>query len=139
MTGLSPGPHTLTVMAWDVYNNPAEATITFVVTDGESLVIEDFSNYPNPFQNETSVYFTHNRSGDDLQAMLVIYTSTGQVLKTYQFDLLQSAYRVELLDIDAFAEFGKKLPGGVYLARLAIRSVTNGSKSERVTKLIVVN
>ncbi|HTF17896.1 MAG TPA: type IX secretion system sortase PorU [Chryseolinea sp.] len=139
ISGLSPGYHTITVLAWDVYNNPAEATVSFSVTDGEELVIEDFSNYPNPFPNETSVYFTHNRSGDDLQAMLVLYTPTGQVLKTYQFDLPQSAYLVDLLDIDAFAEFGKKLPGGVYLARLAVRSVTNGSKSERVTKLIVVN
>lgn len=139
MTGLSPGPHTITVMVSDVFNNPAEATVNFAVTDGEALVIEDFSNYPNPFPNETSVYFTHNRSGDDLQAMLVLYAPTGQVLKTYEFDLPQSAYLVDLLYIDAFAEFGKKLPGGVYLARLAVRSVSNGSKSERVTKLIVVN
>lgn len=102
-------------------------------------MIEEFSNYPNPFPNETSVYFTHNRSGDDLKAMLALYMPTGQVLKTYEFDLPQSAYQVDLLDIDAFAEFGKKLPGGVYLARLVVRSVTNGSKSERVTKLIVVN
>ncbi|MGC3943977.1 MAG: type IX secretion system sortase PorU [Chryseolinea sp.] len=139
MEGLVPGRHSITVQAWDVFNNPAEATVDFIVTDGEALMIEDFSNYPNPFPNETSVYFTHNRSGDDLQAMLVLYMPTGQILKTYEFDIPQSAYQVDLLDIDAFAEFGKKLPGGVYLARLAVRSVTNGSKSERVTKLIVVN
>ena len=137
--GLAPGRHRITVYAWDVFNNPAEATVDFIVTDGEALVIEEFSNYPNPFPNETSVYFTHNRSGDDLKAMLALYMPTGQVLKTYEFDLPQSAYQVDLLDIDAFAEFGKKLPGGVYLARLVVRSVTNGSKSERVTKLIVVN
>jgi len=139
MEGLTPGRHTITVYAWDAFNNPAEATVDFIVTDGEALVIEDFSNYPNPFPNETSVYFTHNRSGDDLQAMLVLYMPTGQILKTFEFNIPQSAYQVDLLDIDAFAQFGKKLPGGVYLARLAVRSVTNGSKSERVTKLIVVN
>ncbi|MEJ1241233.1 type IX secretion system sortase PorU [Chryseolinea sp. T2] len=139
MEGLTPGRHAITIYAWDTFNNPAEATVDFIVTDGEELVIEDFANYPNPFQNETSVYFTHNRSGDDLQAMLVLCMATGQVIKTYEFDIPQSGYQVDLLDIDAFAEFGKKLPGGVYLARLAVRSVTNGSKSERVTKLIVVN
>jgi hypothetical protein len=139
VTGLTPGQHTITVQAWDVFNNAAEATVDFVVTDGEGIVIEEFSNYPNPFENETSVYFTHNRSGDDLEAILMLFTVSGQVLKTYEFDIPQSAYQVDLLNIDAFAEFGKKLPAGVYLARLAVRSVSNGSKSERVTKLIVVN
>lgn len=139
MEGIASGQHSITVFAWDVFNNPAEATVNFVVSDGEGLVIEDFSNYPNPFPNETSVYFTHNRPGDDLQAMMVLYVASGQVLKTYEFDLPQSAYRIDLLEIDGFAEFGKKLPAGVYLARLVVRSVTNGSKSERVTKLIVVN
>jgi hypothetical protein len=139
MTGLTPGRHAITVQAWDVFNNPAEATVDFIVTDGEDIVIEEFSNYPNPFENETSVYFTHNRSGDDLQAILVLFTTNGQVLKTYEFDIPQSAYQVDLLNIDAFAEFSKKLPPGVYLARLAVRSLSNGSKSERVTKLIVVN
>lgn len=139
MTGLTPGRHSITVLAWDTFNNPGEGTIEFIVTDGEGLVIESFSNYPNPFENESSVYFTHNRAGDDLQAIMWLMAPTGQIMKTYEFDLPQSAYQVDLLNIDGFAEFGKKLPGGVYLARLAVRSLSNGSKSERVTKLIVVN
>lgn len=139
LSGLTPGRHSITVQAWDVFNNPAEARVDFLVSDGENVVIDDFSNYPNPFANETSVYFTHNRPGDDLQAVLHLITPAGQVIKTYEFDLPESAYRVDLLKIDAYAQFGKNLPGGVYLARLAVRSVTNGSKSERVTKLIVVN
>lgn len=139
LTGLAPGRHRITVLAWDVFNNPAQATVDFIVSDGESIVIDDFSNYPNPFEDETNVYFTHNRPGDDLQAILYLITPAGQVIKTYEFDIPESAYRVDLLKIDAYADFGKNLPGGVYLARLAVRSVTNGSKSERVTKLIVVN
>jgi len=137
--GLAPGKHVITVRASDTYNNATEQSISFLVTDGQSIVIETLANSPNPFQNETRLFFTHNRSGDDLQARLFIYTAAGQVMKTYDFDIPGSPYQVELLEIDGFRDFGKKLPGGVYLARLAVRSLTNGSKSERVTKLIVLN
>ena len=139
LKNLAPGPHTITVKAWDTYNNPAQATISFIVTDGQALVIESLGNAPNPFQNETTLFFTHNRSGDDLQVQLYIYSIAGQELKTYYFDIPESPYHVDLLEINGLADFGKKLTGGVYLARLAVRSLTNGAKSERVTKLIVVN
>ncbi len=136
---LSPGRHSITVKAWDIHNNPGQATIEFVVTADDNLVIETLANFPNPFQSETSVFFTHNRSGDDLQAQLVIYSASGVQLKTYEFNLPASAYHVDLGQINNLYDFGKKLPAGIYLARLAVRSLTNGSKNERVTKLIVVN
>ena len=139
LNGLSPGRHSITVKAWDTQNNPGQATLEFVVADGEDLVIETFQNFPNPFESETSIFFTHNRPGDDLQAQLVIYSANGMQLKTYDYDIPQSWYRVDLGVINDLYDFGKKLPGGLYLARLAVRSLTNGSKNERVTKLIVVN
>ncbi len=139
MTGLTPGRHSITIKVWDTHNNPAQGTVDFVVTDGESLVIETFGNTPNPFQHETSIFFTHNRPGDDLQAQLIIYSATGMQLKSYAFDIPASLYRVDLTQLNDLYDFGKKLPGGLYLARLAVRSLTNGSKNERVTKLIVVN
>ena len=139
ISGLRPGRHSITVKAWDTFNNPAEATIDFVVTDDKVLVIETLGNAPNPFQDETSIFFTHNRSGDDLQVMLYIYSAAGQVVKSYNFEIPESPYYVDLLQINSLADFGKILPGGIYLARLAVRSLTNGSKCERVTKLIVVN
>ncbi|MEJ7645141.1 MAG: type IX secretion system sortase PorU [Chryseolinea sp.] len=136
---LVPGRHSITVKAWDTYNNPAQSTIEFLVTDGQVLLIESFGNAPNPFENETTIFFTHNRSGDDLQAILYLYSATGLELKTYQFDIPDSPYQVDLHEMNGFNDFGKKLPPGVYLARVAVRSLSNGSKSERVTKLIVVN
>jgi hypothetical protein len=137
--GLLPGRHSITVRAWDTHNNPGETSIEFVVTDGEDLVIETLGNFPNPFVAETSVFFTHNRSGDDLEAQLVIFAADGMQLKTYTYDIPASSYRVDLGEINNLYDFEKKLPGGLYLARLIVRSLTNGSKTERVAKLIVVN
>lgn len=136
---LVPGKHTLTVKAWDVYNNPAQTTVDFLVTDGEMLVIESFGNYPNPFQQNTSLFFTHNRSGDDLEAQLFIFNPSGKLIRSAEVSVAESEYFINLMELNTLEDSGKKLLPGLYLARLIVRSMTNGSKNERVTKLIVLN
>lgn len=138
LRNLTPGKHTITVKAWDTHNNPAQATVDFIV-GGEDLVIEIFGNYPNPFRDKTTLFFQHNRSGDDLQAQLFIYDMAGQQLKAYEFTVPESPYQVDLVEMDGLNDFGKKLPAGLYFARLAVRSLTNGSRNEKVTKLVAVN
>lgn len=136
---LAPGKHTITLNVWDTHNNPAQAMLTFYVSDGEQLKIESFGNAPNPFQNSTKLFFTHNRSGDDLEASLVLYTSTGQILSTYAITIPASQYQVDLLELTAGVNFVKNQPAGLYFARLVVRSLTNGSKNEQVTKLVLSN
>ena len=139
LIGLAPGPHTITVQVWDVHNNPAEAAISFVVTDGEGLVIETFGSYPNPFQDKTTLFLTHNRSGDDLRAQLFIFSTQGQLIRSAEISVSESEYHINLMELNAWEDSGKKLPPGLYLARVILRSLTNGSKNENVTKLIVLN
>lgn len=139
LENLTPGKHTLTLKAWDTYNNPAQATIEFTVTESERLVIHSFGNYPNPFQTSTRVTFTHNRSGDDLAGTLTLYDLTGSVLQTYEFNVSASSYQVELPELITGVNLPKNQGGGLYFARLSLRSLTNGSKNEQVTKLILSN
>ena len=109
-----------------------------MVTDGEALVIESFGNYPNPFSETTTFFFTHNRSGDDLQAQLFIHKATGELVDHYESGLPVSGYYADFMELGSSGS-DKKLSPGLYLARLIVRSLTNGSKNERVTKLIVLN
>lgn len=139
MLGLTPGRHTLTLKAWDVYNNPAEARIDFIVSGDDELVIETFGNYPNPFRQSTTLFFTQNRSGDDLEAQLFIYSQIGELVQSADIFIPASKYHVDLMELEALTGSGKKLSPGLYLARLVVRSMSNGSKNERVTKLIVSN
>ncbi|MEO5600579.1 MAG: type IX secretion system sortase PorU, partial [Cyclobacteriaceae bacterium] len=132
MLGLTAGKHVLTVKAWDVYNNPAQASIEFLVTGQAVLVIESFGNYPNPFEQTTTLFFTHNRSGDDLQAQLFIYSHAGELVKSSEIFISESQYRINLTELNTLEESGKKLSPGLYLARLIVRSMTNGSKNEQV-------
>jgi hypothetical protein len=136
---LQPGRHTISLKAWDVYNNPASASVDFIVTDGQELLIESLGNYPNPFVDRTTIFFTHNRSGDDLEAQLFIYSASGNLIKSLDLPVSHSEYKVDLLDFDNGGDESKKLPAGLYLARVIVRSLSNGSKNEQVTKLIILN
>ena len=135
LRGLSPGTHTITVKAWDTFNNPAEKAVQFTVTDGASLVIESFGNYPNPVTSETTFVFTHNRSGEELEGGILLLSATGQTLKQITFNIPTSTYEVRM-DVSDLIE-AKKLPPGLYFGRLWLRSLSDGIRSERVTKLIV--
>lgn len=134
---ITPGKHTITVKAWDTHNNPVQSTVDFIVTDGTNLTIETFGNYPNPFETSTTLFFTHNRSGDDLHVSLAIYDYTGHIIESYEVEVPASPYQVELLKLNRDAI--KNRSGGLYFARMVVRSLTNGSKSEQVTKLILSN
>jgi hypothetical protein len=139
LTNLTPGKHTILVKAWDTYNNPVQGSVNFVVSDGENLTIETFGNYPNPVKSETTLFFTHNRSGDDLEASLILYDYNGQAVSSYEFDLPYSNYQVNLLELSRHSPIFKNHSGAIYFARLVVRSLSNGSKNERVTKLIFSN
>jgi hypothetical protein len=139
LTDLKPGSHRMFFKASDVVGNTSMSFIDFVVSDSENLVIQSFGNYPNPFIDYTTLFFTHNRSGDDLQAQLLIQSLTGELVKSAEITIPESDYQVKLMEFDPLEVLDKKLPAGLYLARLIVRSLSNGSKNEQVTKLIILN
>jgi hypothetical protein len=139
LDGLEKGKHILTLSASDSYNNRALASIDFVVTDGTDIQIEEFINYPNPFYENTILEFTHSRPGEDLEAILSIYDLTGKIILNQQFEVFASQYRVTLSEWDGKATDGSKLARGVYVGKLSVRSLLDGSKNEQITKLIILN
>lgn len=136
---LAPGKHHIEVKAWDLFNNPTSAQVNFIVKEGSQLNIERFACSPNPFRDHTSLFFTHNRSGDDLSASLVIYNDHGALMRFTQLDIDQAPYWVDLLDFNSVDDYGKNLGAGLYLARLIVRSKKDGSTAQAVTKLIITN
>jgi len=139
LDGLEKGKHTLTLSASDTYNTQTTATVDFVVTDGVQIEIEEFSNYPNPFYESTTLEFTHTRPGEDLEAFLTIYDLAGKELLNQSFEVISSQYRVTLSDWDGKSSTGTKLGQGVYLGKLSVRSLLDGSKNDQFTKLIILN
>jgi hypothetical protein len=139
LDGLEKGKHTLTLTVSDTYNNISSARVDFMVTDGTELQIEEFTNYPNPFYESTILEFTHSRPGEDLEATMTIYDLTGKTILTQQYEIPASQYRVTLAEWDGKTADGTKLGRGLYLSKLSVRSLMDGSKNEQFTKLIIVN
>lgn len=131
---LKPGKHRLKVMAWDTHNNPGEANVDFVVTDGNAMVIEEFGNYPNPFSMESTLFFTHNTAGEDVSAQIVIYSPQGDQIFNETIVNENSAFRVDLATLKR-----NDLKAGVYIARLFLRSQTSGRQASAQAKLIILN
>ncbi|WP_417238021.1 type IX secretion system sortase PorU [Bizionia sp.] len=142
---IAPGLHTLTVKAWDVYNNSSVSEIQFVVHDeNQSLVIENVLNYPNPFVNYTEFWFNHN-SSDALDVSVQIFTVSGKLVKTINGQTNSSeccgkGTSALSRDIvwDGRDDFGDKIGKGVYIYKLTVRSPLLNKSVEKIEKLVIL-
>lgn len=135
---LSNGSHTLQLQCADMNGNTSTQEITFSVGQENVMTINSLLNYPNPFSNSTTFQFSHNRPGDDLEAYLSVYNSSGQLVYSAQNLVDESLYTVTLGEWNIREQAPNLLPG-IYFARLVVRSQSDGAKNEKLTKLIILN
>ena len=112
-----------------------------MVVDGSGIAISDFGNSPNPFYStsETNFHFTHTRAGEDLEATVIVYDFTGKPLSNIQYSITASDYLVDLGKWDGKSGDGIKIGPGIYIARLFVRSLADGSQDDGAFKLIILN
>ncbi len=139
---LEPGLHTLTLKAWDVYNNSSTSDIQFIVHDkDQELVINNVLNYPNPFINYTEFWFNHN-SSDALDVSVQIFTVSGKLVKTINGQTNSSGKAVSSLSRnliwDGRDDFGEKIGKGVYVYKLTVRSNQLNKTVEKYEKLVIL-
>ncbi|MEI6900003.1 MAG: type IX secretion system sortase PorU, partial [Bacteroidota bacterium] len=79
---LPDGEHSITVKAWDVYNNSADATISFVVTSSAGFAMEHLFNYPNPFSASTTFSFELNQTTTTMDAEIRVLALRGSFITT---------------------------------------------------------
>jgi len=139
---LSPGLHTLTLKAWDVYNNASTQDIQFVVFDKDvSLELTNVLNYPNPFVNYTEFWFNHN-SSDVLDVSIQIFTVSGKLIKTINGQTNTGSNTTSSLSRnltwDGTDDFGSIIGKGVYVYKLKVRSSSTGMQAEKIEKLVIL-
>ncbi len=139
---LEPGLHTLTLKAWDVYNNSSISEIQFVVHDkDQELVINNVLNYPNPFINYTEFWFNHN-SSEPLDVSIQIFTVSGKLVRTLNGQTSGGIKSNSTLskDIvwDGRDDFGDKIGKGVYVYKLKVRSNQLNKQVEKIEKLVIL-
>jgi hypothetical protein len=137
LAGLTEGKHTLTLKAWDNYNNSSSETISFTVETNGKLVINNLINYPNPFFNETRISAEHNRPDKELDVTVNIYNLNGRIIKTIKTKAESSGFRLPPLVWDGRDDGGSRVGRGLYPYSLTI-STTEGETCRVTGRMIIL-
>lgn len=135
---LSDGSHTLTVKAWDNYNNSGEKTIEFFINRNADLNIHQIYNFPNPFKNSTTFTFDHTRPGEELDLRLEIYDLAGRLVQSYENTVTSEVTSIPFLTWDGNDLQGNRLRNGVYIYLLKVTD-SSGNVATKQQKLVLTN
>jgi hypothetical protein len=136
LSGLAPGSHSLTLKAWDNFNNSSEKTILFQVVAGEKFMLRNLLNYPNPFFRETNISLEHNRPDNELNVAINIYSIDGRIIKTIKTKVMAAGYILPPVLWDGNDEGGKRAGRGMYPYTITVTTVTG--ETARVSGRMII-
>jgi hypothetical protein len=135
---LTEGLHTLTLKAWDVFNNSSEATINFTVDKNIQITITSMNVFPNPSRDEVKVDFETNLSDSKVEAYLEIFNINGSLVsKTETQTFLSQGSTANQLTWNGRTASGAIIPPGVYL--ISVRAGNGRSETVKASKVMKVN
>jgi hypothetical protein len=134
---LAEGLHTLSLKVWDVQNNSSQDYLDFYVNKSEKIIIDELSNYPNPFKTGTSFIFTHNQAEGQLNVDILIYSLDSRLVSTIETTLSPVGYNSGPIYWDGSSESGYPLGSGVYIYRIMVKNET-GQTADKCGKLILM-
>ena len=136
LSGLTEGIHSLTVKAWDNFNNSSERTISFRVVTGKKFMVTNLTNYPNPFFRETNIILEHNRPEEELDITINIYNISGSIIKIIKSKIVPTGYRIPPVVWDGNDEGGRRAGRGMYPYSVVI--VTENGESARAFGRMII-
>jgi len=134
---LSNGPHSLTLKAWDVFNNSSEATINFVVDNNIPLEITNIHVFPNPSREGFNVEFDVNLANSPIEAYLEVFNMNGMLVSSTPSKLMISeGVKADVLTWDGLTTNGSDVTPGIYL--VCVRAGNTKSQTVKSTKVLKV-
>ncbi len=137
---LEDGTYSLTVRAWDVFNNVGEEVIFFEVSGGDNLTLRNVYNYPNPMNNFTRFAFEHNTPvGESMDIFIRIFTLSGRPVAQIRDNRIATG-NLELIEWNGRDDDGNRLASGTYLYHVRVR--TDGAAGrqnvEEIERLVII-
>jgi hypothetical protein len=136
LSGLSEGSHSITVKAWDNFNNSSEKTITFQVVTGGKFLLRNLFNYPNPFISETNISLEHNRPDNELDITINIFNIDGRIIKIIKTKIETTGYTILPVVWDGNDEGGRKVGRGMYPYTVTI--ITRNGETARASGRMII-
>lgn len=140
LSGLSEGKHTITVKAWDIFNNSAERSIDFIVVSGGKLILKNIFNYPNPFiasSETTNITGELSKSGNELEVTISIYNISGKLIKVIRTVVPATGYTMPPVVWDGNDDSGNRVARGIYPYYVSV-STYNGETSGASGRMIIL-
>lgn len=134
---LTDGRHTLKVKAWDIQNNSSDDYTEFIVASNAKLALSHVYNYPNPFTTNTRFMFELNRTCDDLNVSVQIYTVSGKLVKSLVAQVNTEGFRVDNIEWNGLDDYGDPIGKGVYVYKLNVRD-SEGQSAHKFEKLVLL-
>jgi len=135
---LTEGEHTLTLKAWDVFNNSSESSIRFTVNKSMEITITNMNVFPNPLRDgEVKVDFETNLFGSPIEAHLEIFNSNGSLVATTESEIsIAQGNNATRLTWDGRSNSGSIIPPGLYL--ISVRASNGNSETVKASRLVKV-
>ncbi|MFH1161068.1 MAG: type IX secretion system sortase PorU [bacterium] len=137
LSGLTIGRHTLTVKAWDMYNNPSEETVIIYVFEHPSILFSDVYTFPNPLIEGTTFTFRPDPGSGDINVQIAVYNVQGIQVRLLDVSVTEYAGQPVQVYWDGNDENGRKLSSGIYPFTLKFGG-ENGSYAQTYGKVIVL-
>ncbi len=135
---LSLGSHSITVKAWDNFNNSSEETITFFVESEDRFVLKNLINYPNPFFTETNITGDHNRPDTDLEVTINIFNLNGQIIKIIKSRVPSTGYSIPPVTWDGNDDGGRRVGKGIYPYNVTVKVSGGTGETARASGRMII-
>jgi hypothetical protein len=137
-SALADGHYQLNVKVWDVANNSAEGSTDFIVVSKDKLAIDKIFNYPNPFNDQTTFQFEHNRPNENLHIILSIFDLNGKRIKDFETDVMTTGDRETSLHWNAReTDNGATVSSGLYVYEITVKT-SDGQVASKSSKMLLV-
>jgi len=136
LSGLSGGSHSLTVKAWDNFNNSSEKSILFLVETGGKFILKNLLNYPNPFLSETRISAEHNRPEAEFNVTINIFNLNGRIIKIIKTKVPPTGYTLPPVIWDGNDDGGMRVGRGIYPYTVIV--TTGSGETARVSGRMII-
>jgi len=137
LEGITEGIHTLTLKAWDNFNNSSQKTIRFIVEPEGKFILRDIINYPNPARGETRISAGHNRPDRELDITVTILDMSGRTIRIIKEITVSSGYQLAPITWDGRTEGGQTAGKGLYIYYINVRT-TDGEEAKGTGRIIIL-
>ena len=137
LSDIPQGDHTLTLKAWDNFNNSSQQTIKFIVEPEGEFILKDLISYPNPVVSETRISAGHNRPDEEIEIILTILDMSGRIIRVIKEETFTTGYQLPPLTWDGRTDGGRRAGKGIYIYSLRV-STRDGEEAKGTGRIIIL-